>query len=70
MKGLVTPFLLFSHASTVCLTIPQYKSAFSFVPVDSSVLTKDLSWDNPESRDSGDANSIVLGHLDTISTNF
>jgi hypothetical protein len=41
MKGLVTPFLLSSHASTVCSTIPLYESVFSFVPVDSSVRTKD-----------------------------
>jgi hypothetical protein len=40
MKGLVTPFLLFSHASTVCSTIPQYKSVFSVVPVYSSVRIK------------------------------
>ena len=39
------PFLLFSHPSTVCSTISQYKSVFSFVPVDSSVQTKDLPED-------------------------
>jgi hypothetical protein len=41
MKGLVTPSLHFSHASTMCSMILTHKSAFSFVLDDSFVRTKD-----------------------------
>ncbi len=41
MVVLVTPPLHFSHASTVCLTIPTHKLVFSFVSDDFFVHTKD-----------------------------
>ena len=42
MVVLVTPPLQFSHASTVCSTIPTHKLVFSFVLDGSSVRTKDI----------------------------
>jgi hypothetical protein len=46
MVVLVTPPLLFSHASTVCSMIPSYKLVFSFVLDNSFMRTKDSPKDS------------------------
>ena len=65
IKGLVTPFLLFSHVSTVCSMIPQCKLVFSFVPVNSFVRTKDPPRDTVKTT--GRYDLILISYLSTTS---